>query len=110
MNLFKLKLEGLRSDLKMSGQVTSDASNSQLMALVDLLIAEAEKPKERWQPKEGEWYYYVNTTTNEVEKTKLLAHFSRDEKRLSLGNYFRSQDDASAVADRLRTFWSELKQ
>lgn len=71
-----------------------------LAGILNHLISEAEKPKERWRAVEGKPYWYVSNDGR--TETTLECPFENDENRFAIGNYYRTEAEAKAAAERVR--------
>lgn len=57
-------------------------------------------PEEKWEPKEGDVYYFIEEGFR-VNKCDWLNNYI-DRRRLSLGNYFEDESSAQKKADELK--------
>ena len=70
--------------------------------LIDNGFAEKVKESSWWKPGNGGRYYYVNDDGEVVEKVWLPFGSPTDEKRFSIGNYFRNNAPAERYRDYLK--------
>lgn len=70
--------------------------------LIDNGFAEEVKASGWWKPGNGGRYYYVNDDGEIIEKVWLPFGSPTDEKRFSIGNYFRSNVAAERYRDYLK--------
>lgn len=58
------------------------------------------KPKERWKPKAGDWYWYIRETgqplINQCKDGQL------DSLRMAFGNYFKTESEAEKARDEVK--------
>lgn len=70
--------------------------------LIDNGFAEKVKESSWWKPGNGGRYYYVNNDSEIIEKVWLPFGSPADEKRFSIGNYFRNNVAAERYRDYLK--------
>lgn len=70
--------------------------------LIDNGFAEKVKESSWWKPENGGRYYYVNDDGEIIEKVRLPFGSPTDEKRFSIGNYFRNNVAAERYRDYLK--------
>jgi hypothetical protein len=58
--------------------------------------------KARWKPALGEYYYFVDANSSEVDSQSFDDDYI-DDKCLSEGNVFKTREEALLVADKYRT-------
>lgn len=60
-----------------------------------------------WEPKDGEKYFYIPSETHCLDENSLFAaifhdYNKKDEARLSIGNCFRTREDAEKAVEKLK--------
>lgn len=70
-------------------------------------IKSEKRPNKRWQPEEGQIYYFVNSEGFVSFET--WSGYIRDENRYKMGNVFKTHDEAYIASERLEVI-AELKE
>lgn len=65
-----------------------------------LLGTTNEPTPERWRAEKGEIYYYISS--NCIICNVMDTHDGNDRENYSMGNYFRTEEEAQAMADRIK--------
>lgn len=71
-----------------------------MLCILNHLISEAEKPKERRRAEKGERYWFIGMGTDVWSTSD--EYFDSDSRRFSVGNYYRTEAEAKAAAERVR--------
>lgn len=61
---------------------------------------------ERWKPKRGEWYWYVESDIKPCEDS--WGDFDLDVLRYEAGNCFRTEEEAEATAEKVKALLLDL--
>lgn len=69
--------------------------------LLDLGYIEEYDPSKKWEPKDGEEYYYIDGE-GEVRFTKYSLIFSYDRVHKEIGNCFQTREEAEAMAEKFK--------
>lgn len=63
---------------------------------------------ERWKPKRGEWYWYVESDIKPCEDS--WGDFDLDVLRYEAGNCFRTEEEAEAAAEKVKDLLLDLHE
>ena len=65
--------------------------------------------KQRWRAEEKEEYYYIDEELQVIEQTKELS-YACDDRTYNKGNYFKTQEEAEKVLEKLKEFWKTIRE
>jgi hypothetical protein len=80
------------------------------MPMVDpefIVIKPVAAEPERWQPQEGDLYWYINRD-GQARQSTFFKHLSSDQRAASIGNALKSEDGARCAGTAVRALFNAI--
>jgi hypothetical protein len=87
-----------------SPKSTSTVVNVRLLDYIKKNYKFADQPEERWKPKEGDKYYYIDVD-GEVDFSTFDSGVGFKLRTIEIGNCFETAEEAEKAAEELKGWW-----
>lgn len=89
-------------------ELAESSEVEELKAKIVELEKQVSSPQGEWKPVDGGAYWYI-TATGSLRKTSYVEGYFPDQKRLELGNYFKTKAEAQAAAEQVKALLLGIK-
>lgn len=106
--MIDIQVEGMIGDLVLISRLRPNGKEGGTPFHIDEL-KDWKKKGERWKPEIGEKYFFIYGGDHDIIETT-WEDYGADKERWNIGNYFRTQEEAEAAAEKSKALLLSLHE